>query len=156
MERLTLRIQSEKIPSKKALLTCVAVAALGLVCFGKTSHLSGKMVAYDLMRHASKSATFQQNQEVVVLETGEKGKYLKVIVSSFGTTQIDSKYFDGSVPLEVDAVRDRSCDESGPRFVPQANLENIAGTYLLTDSYKSHPPGRIEGLKCYAAIYKKK
>ena len=98
-----------------------------------------------------------QNQEIVVLETsGEKDKYVKVIFSSFDTRQIDPKYFDGTLPLEVGVVRDHSCDERTPVFVPQASLEQIAGTYLLTDAFKNHPPASIKTLKCYAAIYKKK
>jgi len=139
------------------LLLSLAVFAFALVSLAKTAHLSGKMVAYDLMRHASKSATFQQNQEVVILETtGQKEAYVKVVFSSFGTTQIDPKYFDGTLPLEADVLRDHSCDESAPRFVAQATLENIAGRYLLTDAYKSHAPDKIKRMKCYAAIYKKK
>lgn len=139
------------------LLLSLAVFLFALVSQAKTAHLAGKMVAYDLMRHASKSATFQQNQEVVILEaTGQKDPYVKVVFSSVGTTQIDPKYFDGSLPLEAEVMRDHSCDESAPRFVPQATLENIAGRYLLTEAYKSHAPGKIKRLKCYAAIYKKK
>lgn len=145
----------QKKPNKA--LISLAVFAFALVSLAKTAQVSGKMVAYDLMRHASKSATFQQNQEVVILETtGQKETYLKVVFSSFGTTQIDPKYFDGSLPLEADVVRDHACDESAPRFVPQATLENIAGRYLLTEAYKSHAPAKIKRLKCYAAIFKKK
>jgi hypothetical protein len=142
---------------RKALLAAVALIALGIVCEGRTSKFTGKIVAYDVMRHAAKDATFQQNQEVVVLETsGAKQKYVKVVFSSYGTTQIDQKYFDGTLPLEVDALRDHSCDERAPRFVTQASVEQIAGTYLLTDGFKDHPPARIKTLECYDAIYKKK
>jgi hypothetical protein len=119
--------------------------------------MAGKIVAYDLMRHNSKAATFMPNQEIVVLETsGEKEKYVKVIFSSFDTTQIDAKYFDGRLPFEVEVLRDHSCDEHSPVFVNQASLEQIAGTYLLTDAFKNRPPASIKTLKCYAAIYKKK
>jgi len=141
----------------KALLIAIAILALGLVSLAKTSKIAGKIAAYDLMRHNSKAASFMQNQEIVVLETsGEKDKYVKVIFSSFDTRQIDPKYFDGTLPLEVDVVRDHSCDERTPVFVPQASLEQIAGTYLLTDAFENHPPASIKTLKCYAAIYKKK
>lgn len=141
----------------KALLIAIAIWALGGVCLAKASKMTGKIVAYDLMRHNSKAATFMQNQEIVVLETGsEKEKYVKVIFSSFDTSQIDPKYFDGTLPLGVDVLRDHSCDERSPVFVTQASLEQIAGTYLLTDAFKNRPPARIKTLKCYAAIYKKK
>ncbi|HEV2399185.1 MAG TPA: hypothetical protein VGS27_19725 [Candidatus Sulfotelmatobacter sp.] len=142
---------------KKALLAVVAVLALGLVSLAKTSKLTGKMVAYDLMRHTSKVATNLQNEELVVLETaGLKQKYVKVMYSSAGSTQLDPKYFDGTQLLEVDAFRDKSCDEKAPTFVPQVNIQQIAGTYLLTDAFRSHPPARIKNLECYVAIYKTK
>lgn len=98
-----------------------------------------------------------QNQEIVVLETSNpKEKYVKIMFSSFGTTQIEQKYFDGTQPLTADVLRDHSCDESAPSFVSQVSLEQIARTYLLTDAFKPQPPGRIKTLKCYVAIYKKK
>jgi hypothetical protein len=131
--------------------------ASGLVSLAKASKTAGKIVAYDLMRHNSKTASFMQNQEIVILQTsGEKEKYIKVIFSSFDTSQIEPKYFDGTLPLELDVLRDRSCDERTPVFVTQASLERIGGTYLLTDAFKNHPPASIKTLKCYAAIYKKK
>ena len=130
--------------------------ALTIVSSAKNTKISGKMVAYDLMKHSSKSASATQNQEVVVLETGGKQKYAKVMFSTFGTTQIDPKYFDGTQPLEADVLRDHSCDEKTPTFVNQVSLEQIGGTYLLTDAFKNHPPARIKTLECYAAIYKKK
>lgn len=142
---------------RNTFLLAAVIFAFGLVSLAKTSKLTGKIVAYDLMRHASKAASFVQNEEVVVLETsGQKEKYVKVVFSSVGTTQIDQKYFDGATPVEVDALRDRSCDESEPKFVPQASLEQMGGTYLLTDAFKSHPRANIKTLKCYAAIYRKK
>ena len=142
---------------KKILLTVVAIVTFGLVCLAKTSKLTGKIVAYDVMHHANKSASAMQNQEIVVLETSNpKEKYVKVMFSSFGTTQIEQKYFDGAQPLTADVLRDHSCDESRPSFVSQVSLEQIARTYLLTDAFKSQPPGRIKTLKCYVAIYKKK
>ena len=141
----------------KALLIVIAIVAFGLVSLAKASKIAGKIVAYDLMRHNSKTASFMQNQEIVILETsGEKEKYVKVIFSSVDTSQIDPKYFDGTLPLEVDVLRDHSCDERSPVFVTQASLERIAGTYLLTDAFKKRPPASIKTLKCYAAIYKKK
>jgi len=131
--------------------------AFELVSLAKASKLTGNIVAYDLVRHASKAASFVQNQEVVILETsGQKQKYVKVVFSSIGTTQIEQKYFDGTLPLEVDVFRDKSCDEKAPTFVSQVSLDQIAGSYLLTDAFKNHPPARIKTLKCYAAIYKKK
>ena len=142
---------------KKSFLTAVVIATLTLVAFGKNTKLSGKIVGYDVMHHTSKSASVVQNQEVVVLETANpKQKYVKVMFSSFGTTQIDPKYFDGTEALTADVFRDHSCDEKTPTFVSQVTLEQIAGTYLLTDAFKSQPPGRIKTLKCYVAIYKKK
>lgn len=129
----------------------------GVVSFAKTSKLTGKIVAYDLMRHASKAASGLQNQEVVVLETsGQKQKYVKVMFSSFGTTQIEQKYFDGTLPLTVDVLRDHSCDESTPTFAPQVSLNQGGQTYLLTDAFKMQPPAKIKTLECYVAIYKKK
>ena len=109
------------------------------------------------MKHSSKSASDMQNEEVVVLESsGQKQKYIKVTFSSFGTTQIDPKYFDGTQPLEANVLRDHTCDEKAPTFVTQVSLEQIGGTYLLTDAFKNQPPGRIKTLECYVAIYKKK
>jgi 4-hydroxy-3-methylbut-2-enyl diphosphate reductase IspH len=130
--------------------------AFAIVSTAKTSKISGKIVAYDVMKHSSKSASDMQNQEVVVLESsGQKQKYVKVMFSSFGTTQIDPKYFDGTQPLEANVLRDHTCDEKAPTFVTQVSLEQIGGTYLLTDAFKSQPPGRIKTLECYVAIYKK-
>jgi hypothetical protein len=142
---------------KLAILTLIAVLAPRLPCFAKTSTLAGKIVAYDLMQHASKQATDVQNQETVVLEaTGSKHKYVKVVFSNFGMTQIEQKYFAGTEPLSVEVLREHSCDENSPRFVPQATLEKLGGTYLLTDPFKSSPPGKIKTLQCYVAIYRKK
>jgi len=131
--------------------------SLAIVCFAKTKKLTGKMVAYDFMKHSAKPASLIQNEEVVVLETpNEKQKYVKLVFSSSGTTQIDPQYFDGSQPLAADVFRDKTCDEKAPTFVSQVSMEQIAGTYLLTDAYKNHPPSRIKNLECYAVIYKKK
>jgi 4-hydroxy-3-methylbut-2-enyl diphosphate reductase IspH len=130
--------------------------AFAIVSTAKTAKISGKIVAYDVMKHSSKSGSDMQNQEVVVLESsGQKQKYVKVMFSSFGTTQIDPKYFDGTQPLEANVLRDHTCDEKAPTFVTQVSLEQIGGTYLLTDAFKSQPPGRIKTLECYVAIYKK-
>ena len=117
------------------------------------------MVAYDLTKHESKVATLQQNEEVVVLETDSqkaKEKYVKVVFSSFGTTQIEQKYFDGTLTLALDVFRDHSCDEKAPTFVSEVSLERLGGTYLLTDAFKSSPPGKLKILDCYVAIFKKK
>jgi hypothetical protein len=142
---------------KKSLLTTLAMVAFTLLSHAKNSKRTGKIVGYDVMHHTSKSASVVQNQEVVVLETANpKEKYVKVMFSSFGTTQIEPKYFDGKEPLTTDVLRDHSCDERTPAFVSEVTLEQIAGTYLLTDAFKSPPPGRIKTLKCYVAIYKKK
>jgi len=141
--------QASKIP--------VVIVMLSVVCLARSTKLTGKMVAYDLMRHTSKTASGQQNEEVVVLEAaGPKQRYVKVVFSSSGSTQIEQKYFDGTLPLEVDAFRDKSCDEKAPTFVPQVSAEHIAKTYLLTDAFKTKPPGKIKTLECYGAIYKKK
>lgn len=157
MEGLALRKKSDRTRPKKPLLTGIVIVAFTLAAAAKTTKLTGKMVGYDVMLHLTKAASFVQNQEVVALETSNpKEKYVKVMFSSFDTTQIEQKYFDGSQPLEVDAFRDHSCDEDGPTFVTQVSLEHIARTYLLTDAYKPHPPARIKTLKCYVAIYKKK
>jgi hypothetical protein len=140
----------------KTLLTAAAILAFATVSTARTAKISGKIVAYDLMKHSSKSASDMQNEEVVVLESsGQKQKYVKVMFSSFGTTQIDPKYFDGTQPLEANVLRDHTCDEKAPTFVTQVSLEQIGGTYLLTDAFKNQPPGRIKTLECYVAIYKK-
>ena len=76
--------------------------------------------------------------------TKKKGKYVKVVFSSSGTTQIDPKYFDGTQPLTADVLRDHTCDENSPRFVPEMSLQQMAGTYLLTDAYKTSPPAKIK------------
>ena len=130
---------------------------LTLISVAKRAKMTGKIVGYDFMHHASKAASDTQNQEVVVLETpNQKQKYVKVMFSSPGTTQIDPKYFDGNEPLEADVFRDKTCDEKVPTFVSQVSMEQIAGTYQLTDAYKTHPPSRIKNLECYVAIYKTK
>ena len=142
---------------KRALLTAISLVAFTLIALAKTTKLTGKIVAYDVMYHTSKSASMLQNQEVVILETANpKEKYVRVMFSSVGTTQIEPKYFDGAEPLTVEVFRDHSCDEKAPTFVSQVTLEQTAQTYLLTDAFKTQPPGRIKNLKCYVAIYKKK
>jgi len=143
----------------RVILTALSILAFALVCLAKTQKLNGRIVGYDLMKHASKAASIVQNEEVVVLETDgqkQRDKYVKVVFSSFGTTQIDQKYFDGTLTLAVDVFRDHSCDEKAPRFVSQVSLEQIGGTYLLTDAFKSSPPIRLKTLDCYVAIFKKK
>ncbi len=159
MEGLELSKKPEKVRFKKTLLTVAAIVACGLPTFAKTTKLTGKIVAYDLLKHTAKSANLQLNQEVVILETNsakKKHKYVKVVFSSSGATQLESKYFDGTEPLTTDVFRDHSCDESAPRFVREVSLQQMGGTYLLTDPYKASPPGRIKTLECYAAIHKKK
>jgi hypothetical protein len=141
---------------RKTFFAAATVLTFVLTCVAKTQ-LNGKIVAYDLMKHNSKTASHMQNQEVIVMEVPtQKQKYIKVMFSSFGTTQIDPKYFDGTQPLSVDVFRDKSCDEKSPRFIPQVSVEQLTGTYLLTDAFKSAPPGRIKNLECYVAIQKKK
>ena len=141
----------------KSLFAAVIVLTLTAVSFAKSQKLEGKVVAYDLMKHSAKAASSMQNQEIVVMEApSQKQKYVKVMFSSFGTTQIEPQYFDGTHPLAVDVLRDKSCDERSPRFVSQVSLEQMSGAYLLTDAFKSAPPGRIKNLECYVAVYKKK
>ena len=145
------------MPRTRTLLMLVTAFLLAGICLAKTTKITGKMVGYDFMHHASKATSDTPNQEVVVLETSNsKQKYVKVMFSSQGTTQIDPKYFDGNEPLETSVFRDKTCDEKRPTFVPQVSMEQIAETYLLTDAYKTHPPSRIKTLECYVAIYKKK
>jgi len=143
----------------KIILTAFAIALFALAASAKTSKRMGKIVAYDLLKHTSKSTNLQQNEEIVVLETNstkKKGKYVKVVFSSSGTTQIDPKYFDGTQPLTADVLREHSCDDNSPRFVREISLQQMGGTYLLTDAYKASPPAKIKTLECYVAIYKKK
>ena len=141
---------------KKAWLAGALVLGLAIACFAKVPILNGKMVAYDPLLHAAKDATFSANKEVVILEvTGPKARYIKVVFVGFGTTQIDPKYFDGAVPLSVQAIRDHVCEESSPNLVPQLGPDQAAGTYLLTDAYKNSPPAKIKKLECYDATGKK-
>jgi len=140
---------------RKALLTCLLVAGAA-PGFAKTPVLTGKVVAYDPLQHAAKDATFSANKETLILQSvGPKIKYVKVVFVSFGTTQLDPKYFDGSSQLMVKALRDRSCDESFPKFVLQVGIDQTSGTYVLTDAFKSSPPGRIKSVECYDATHKK-
>ena len=140
----------------KVFLPGLAVATLSLASAAKTPRLMGKMVAYDPLLHASKPSTMQPNKEVVILETtGHKAKFVKVVFVSLGTTQIDEKYFDGLTPMNVRALRNHECDENSPRMVPQVNLDQKSGMYLLTDAFKSTPPARIKTLECYDATGKK-
>ena len=142
---------------KTAFLASVTIIAFTLTAVAKTQKLTGIVVAYDLLKHNAKNTSAMQNQEVIVLKTpSQKKKYVKVMFSSFGTTQLEPKYFDGTQPLSVEVFRDKSCDEKQPTFANQVSLEQMAGTYLLTDAFKSSPPGRIKALECYVAIQKKK
>ena len=159
MERLDLHHKTMKVRLKNNLLTLATLMAFGLVCFAKTQKLTGKIVGYDLLKHTAKSANLQQNEEVVILETPSskpKDKYVKVMFSSSSTTQIDPKFFDGTQPLTTDVFRDHSCDEKAPRFVREVSVQQMGGTYLLTDAYKTSPPGKIKSLECYVAIERKK
>jgi len=141
--------------TKKKFLSISTIAAFNIACFAKTPTLSGKMVAYDPLLHAAKSATYEANKEAIILETpGQKTKYLKVVFVGFGTTQIDAKYFDGSAPLTVHALRDSSCDEKSPKVVTEISLQQKSGVYLLTDAFKKSPPA-IKTLPCYDATQKK-
>ena len=137
-------------------LLIVAIAALGLICFAKTPTLTGKIVAYDPLLHAAKDASFVANKEVVILETpGQKAGYIKVVFVGFGTTQIEAKYFDGTLPLTVQALRDRTCDDRSAKIAPELTPNQAAGTYLLTDAFKNSPPPKIKILECYDATAKK-
>ncbi len=114
------------------------------------------MVAYDPLSQAAKVASFVANKEVVILETpGQKSKFVKVVFVSYGTTQLDGKYFDGTLPLTVKALRDRSCDETNPKMVTQVSLNQGSGTYLLTEAFRNSPPAKIKKLQCYDATEKK-
>ncbi len=143
--------------NQNTFLTLIAILTLAAFCFAKTPKFTGKIVAYNLMQHESKTASAVQNEETVILSVPEqKKKYIKVVFSSFGTTQIEAKYFGGTEPLTVEVLRDHTCDENSPVFVSQTSVEQMGGTYLLTDAFKSSPPGKIKTLECYAAIYRKK
>ncbi len=101
--------------SKHLLLNSVVILALGFPGFTKTPIVTGKMVAYNPLRHAGKVASYEANKEEVILETPARKKgFVKVVFISYGTTQIDPKYFDGTIPLEVHVLRDHECDEKLP------------------------------------------
>ncbi len=141
---------------KTAWLTGAFVVALAVACFGKVPTVTGKMVAYDPLLHAAKDATFVANKEIVILEVaGPKPRYVKVVFVGFGTTQIDPKYFDGTLPLSVQAIKDHACEDASPRFVQQLGPDQATGTYLLTDAFKSSPPAKIKKIECYDATGKK-
>jgi len=74
---------------------------------------------------------------------------------SYGTTQLDLKYFDGTLPLTVKALRDRSCDETDPKMVTQVSLNQGSGTYLLTEAFRNPPAPKIKKLECYDVTEKK-
>jgi hypothetical protein len=140
----------------KLLLRSIAVVALGITAFAKTPTLTGKMVAYDPLLHAAKVATFVANKEEVILEIpGPKTKFVKVVVVGFGTTQIDPKYFDGTTPFVVQALRDRTCDEKSPKLVAEMGTDQKSGIYLMTEAYKNTPTPDIKTLECYEATGKK-
>jgi hypothetical protein len=93
---------------------------------------------------------------VIVMEvTAPKQRYVKVVFSSYGTMQIDQKYFDGTQVLDVDVFRDHACDETTPRFISEMTPQQVAGNYLLTEPFKKQSPS-IKKLECYDAIFKKK
>jgi hypothetical protein len=101
----------------------LAVVVWALPCFAKTPTFTGKMVAYDPLLHAAKNASRLSNREEIVLETpGHKEKYVKLIFLGVGDTQIDPKYFDGTTPLSVRALRDTTCDEPSPSFVTEVTV----------------------------------
>jgi hypothetical protein len=141
---------------RSAVLTGVVISVLAVSCFAKTPTVTGKMVAYDPILHAAKDATFVANKEVVILEVpGPKIKYVKLVFVGFGTTQIDPKYFDGTLALSAQALRDRACDESSPKIAAEVILKQAGGTYLLTDAFKKSPPASLKKLECYDATGKK-
>ena len=141
---------------EKVLLNSIAVVALGVTGFAKTPTLTGKMVAYDPLQHAAKVATFVANKEEVILEiAGPKTKFVKVVVVGYGTTQIDQKYFDGTIPFAVQALRDRTCDEKSPKLVAELGTDQKSGIYLKTEAYKNTPTPNLKTLECYAATGKK-
>ena len=70
-------------------------------------------------------------------------------------TQIDPKYFDGTLPLSVQAIRDHACEDASPKLVPQLGPDQATGTYVLTDAFKNSPPPKIKKLECYDATGKK-
>ena len=142
--------------SKRMLIGTAAALTLGIPCAAKTPVFTGKIVAYDPLLHAGKIASNMPNREEVILETPDhKKKYIKLVFVSVGTNQLETKYFDGTTPLSVQALRDHSCDEGTPRFVKQVGLDQRAGTYLLTTPFINAPPGRIKTLECYDATRKK-
>ncbi len=141
---------------QKAWLTGACVVALAVACFAKVPTVTGKMVAYDPLLHAAKDATFAANKEIVILEVaGSKTRYVKVVFVGFGTTQIEPKYFDGTLPLSAQAIRDHACEETSAKFVPQLGPDQASGTYLLTEAFKNSPPPKIKKLECYDATGKK-
>ncbi len=141
---------------RKVFLHTVVILAFSVTGFGKTPTLTGKIVAYDPLLHAAKVASFEANKEVVILEMPErKAKFVKVVFVSFGTTQIDKKYFDGTIPLVVHALRDRVCDEHSPPMVAELSMDQRSGTYLQTEAFKKTPPLKIKTLECYDAVEKK-
>lgn len=140
---------------KKVIQVTAAIAALQVTGLAKTPTLTGKMVAYDALLHASKPSTMQANKEVVILETSRhKNKYVKLVVISFGTKQIDERFFDGTTVLTMQALRDHECDEDSPKMVTEVSLNQKSGTYVLTDPFKAAPP-HIKSLECYDATGKK-
>src|SRR5450432_2442693 len=141
---------------KATWLTGASILALAIACFAKAPTLTGKMVAYDPLLHAAKDATFAANKEIVILGVaGQKTRYVKVVFVGFGTTQIDPKYFDGTLPLSVQAIRDHACEDASPKLVLQLGPDQASGTYLLTDAFKNSPPPKIKKLECYDATGKK-
>ena len=142
--------------SKYFLLNSVVILTLGFPGFTKTPILTGKMVAYNPLRHAGKVASYEANREEVILETPARKKgFVKVVFISYGTTQIDPKYFDGTIPLEVHVLRDHECDEKLPTIAAEMSLNQRAGTYLLTEAFKNNPPPKMKTLECYDATGKK-
>jgi hypothetical protein len=140
---------------KTTWLSGASIVALAIACFAKVPTLTGKMVAYDPLLHAAKDATFVANKEIVILEVAGQIRYVKVVFVGFGTTQIDPKYFDGTLPLSVQAIRDRACEDTSPKLVPQLGPDQATGTYVLTDAFKNSPPPKIKKLECYDATGKK-
>ena len=126
-----------------------ALLASVLPCSAKTPTFTGRMVAYDPLLHAAKSATRLANREEIVLETpGHKEKFVKLVLLGVGDTQIDPKYFDGTTPLTVRGLRDTTCDEPSPRFTTEVTANQSSGMFLLTEAFKNTPP-KIKKLECY-------
>ena len=133
----------------------------------QTRKFTGQVFAYDLLAHAFKVASFAENRELVIFRLRHRQAFVKLLFESFGQTQLDPKYLDGSTTIAVRVTRDPSCDEDSPKFfaegeslippgtipddekTPSSHETKIEQKYRVTDAFSDQSIPKIAHLDCY-------